>query len=131
LPTKLRETFILHFYHDLSYQEIAQKQAISYQNVGKRISQARVIMQRELREYFIGENGRETGLPVISNLAVTKFAIGEISQRNMGICPIATETVALVTVPKKHHSENINYQLTATCLSMLSRTWYSFSTPLE
>ncbi len=131
LPTKLRETFILHFYQDLSYQEIAQKQAISYQNVGKRISQARVILQRELREYFIGENGSEMGLPVIPTLAVTKFAIGERSQRNTGICPISTETVTLMTVPKKHHSESINYQLTATCLATLSHTWYSFSTPLE
>lgn len=39
LPTRLRETFILHFYQKLSYQEIAQQQDISYQNVCKRISQ--------------------------------------------------------------------------------------------
>jgi RNA polymerase sigma-70 factor (ECF subfamily) len=29
LPTRLRETFILHFYRELSYQEIAQQQEIS------------------------------------------------------------------------------------------------------
>ncbi|NES00107.1 MAG: RNA polymerase sigma factor, partial [Symploca sp. SIO1B1] len=48
LPPRLRETFILHFYQDLAYQEIAQRQEISYQNVCKRISQARKILREEL-----------------------------------------------------------------------------------
>ncbi|NER95145.1 MAG: sigma-70 family RNA polymerase sigma factor [Symploca sp. SIO1B1] len=55
LPPRLRETFILHFYQDLAYQEIAQRQEISYQNVCKRISQARKILREELRGYFVGE----------------------------------------------------------------------------
>ena len=55
LPLRLRETFILHFYQDLSYREIAQRQEISYQNVCKRISQARKILREELRGYFVGE----------------------------------------------------------------------------
>jgi RNA polymerase sigma factor, sigma-70 family len=56
LPTKMRETFILHFYEELSHQEISEKQNISYQNVCKRISQARAILALELRGYFIGED---------------------------------------------------------------------------
>ncbi|NEO58556.1 MAG: sigma-70 family RNA polymerase sigma factor [Okeania sp. SIO3B5] len=55
LPERMRETFILHFYQQLSNQEIAQQQNISYDNVCKRISQARKILQKELREYFILE----------------------------------------------------------------------------
>ncbi|NEQ75341.1 MAG: sigma-70 family RNA polymerase sigma factor [Okeania sp. SIO2C9] len=54
LPIRLRETFILHFCQQLSHQEIAEQQNISYDNVCKRISQARKILQKELREYFIG-----------------------------------------------------------------------------
>jgi RNA polymerase sigma factor (sigma-70 family) len=54
LPPRLRQTFILHFCQELSYQEIAQQQKISYQNVRKRISQARTILSLELRGYFIG-----------------------------------------------------------------------------
>lgn len=54
LPTRLRETFILHFFWELSYQEIARQQQISYQNVCKRISQARANLREELRGYFIG-----------------------------------------------------------------------------
>lgn len=55
LSPRLQETFILHFYQDLSYLEIAQQQEISYQNVCKRISQARQILCEELRGYFVGE----------------------------------------------------------------------------
>ncbi|NEQ35097.1 MAG: sigma-70 family RNA polymerase sigma factor [Okeania sp. SIO3I5] len=53
LPTRLHQTFILHFYQQLSHQEIAKQQNISYDNVCKRISQARNILRNELREYFI------------------------------------------------------------------------------
>jgi RNA polymerase sigma factor (sigma-70 family) len=62
LPSRLRETFILHFYQQLSYREIAQQQEISYDNVCKRISQARKILKEELRGYFIGEDGRDKDL---------------------------------------------------------------------
>ncbi len=96
LPTRLRETFILHFYQELSYQEIAQQQNISYQNVCKRISQARKILQEELRGYFIGEEGthRDKSVPP----AVTKSEIGEISLGNGGVEARAGETVLAVAV---------------------------------
>ncbi|BAZ26198.1 ECF subfamily RNA polymerase sigma-24 factor [Kalymmatonema gypsitolerans NIES-4073] len=93
LPSRLRETFILHFYRELSYPEIAQQQDISYQNVCKRISQARGILREELKGYFIGEDGTDTGLSVPS--AATESAIGEMSQKNAGVKPIAGETVTL------------------------------------
>jgi RNA polymerase sigma-70 factor (ECF subfamily) len=91
LPSRLRETFILHFYRELSYQEIAQQQEISYQNVCKRISQARKILQEELRGYFIGEEGTDKSVPP----AETESAIGETSQENAGVEPITGETVTL------------------------------------
>jgi len=100
LPTRLRETFILHFYRELSYQEIAQQQEISYQNVCKRISQARKILQEELRGYFIEEEGTDTDKSVPP--APTESAIGEMSQENGGVeampqarFAIADETVTL------------------------------------
>lgn len=93
LPSRLRETFILHFYRELSYQEIAQQQEISYQNVCKRISQARAILREELRGYFIGENGTDTELSVPP--AATESAIGEMSKGNAGVEPIVGETVTL------------------------------------
>ncbi len=93
LPTKMGETFILHFYEELSHQEISEKQNISYQNVCKRISQARAILAVELRGYFIGEDGTKTELAVTP--AVTESAIEEMSEGNAEVEAIAGETVTL------------------------------------
>jgi RNA polymerase sigma-70 factor (ECF subfamily) len=93
LPSRLRETFILHFYRELSYQEIAQQQEISYQNVCKRISQARGILREELRGYFIAEEETDTDKSVPP--AETESAIGEKSEENAGGVPIVGETVTL------------------------------------
>lgn len=56
LSAKLKETFILHFEEELSYQEIAIKLNISYDNVRKRISQARAILREKYNLGFVGEN---------------------------------------------------------------------------
>ena len=93
LPTKMRETFILHFYEELSHQEIAEKQEISYQNVCKRISQARAILVKQLREYFIGEDGTKTELAVTP--VVTESAIEEMSEGNAEVEAIVEESVTL------------------------------------
>ncbi|MBD1939366.1 sigma-70 family RNA polymerase sigma factor [Microcoleus sp. FACHB-68] len=87
LPIRLRETFIMHFYKELSYPEIAQRQEISYQNVCKRISQAREILREQLRGYFIGEEGTNTELSVPTT--------GEIAKVYAGVEPITGETVTL------------------------------------
>ncbi len=52
LPEKCRETFILHFYRELSHKEIAEQQGISYDNVCKRISLARKQLKEKLSAYF-------------------------------------------------------------------------------
>ncbi|WP_017720402.1 sigma-70 family RNA polymerase sigma factor [Kamptonema formosum] len=83
LPPRLRETFIPHYYKDLSHLEIAQKQGISYQKVCKRISQARKILREELKAYFIDDDAPGTDSPV--PLAATESAIEEKSQGNGGV----------------------------------------------
>jgi len=93
LPTKMRETFILHFYEELSHQEIADHQNITYQNVCKRISQARAILVKELRGYFIGEDGTKTELAVTPT--VMESAIEEMSEGNAEVEAIAGESVTL------------------------------------
>jgi RNA polymerase sigma factor (sigma-70 family) len=93
LPTKMRETFILHFYEELSHQEISEKQNISYQNVCKRISQARAILREELRGYFIGEEKTKTEVSVTPT--VTESAIEEMSEGNAEVEAIAGESVTL------------------------------------
>ncbi|MEH1861776.1 MAG: sigma-70 family RNA polymerase sigma factor [Nostoc sp.] len=93
LPTRLRETFILHFDRELSYPEIAQLQEISYQNVCKRVSQARAILRLKLRGYFIGEDGTDTEKSVPPT--ATDSAIGEMFQGNAPVEAIVGETVTL------------------------------------
>lgn len=50
LPPRLRETFILHFEQELSYKEIAARLNVSYDNVRKRISQARAILKQRFNQ---------------------------------------------------------------------------------
>lgn len=82
LPSRLRETFILHFYQQLPYHEIAQQQEISYDNVCKRISQARKILKQELREYIIAEDGRDKDLYTdnVSTVIATVVANPKLSE---------------------------------------------------
>ncbi|MEG4224561.1 sigma-70 family RNA polymerase sigma factor [Microcoleus sp. N9_B2] len=61
LPDRLRETFILHFESGLSYPDIAEQLGISYDNVRKRISQARAILRQRFNENF-GEDGTDSDL---------------------------------------------------------------------
>lgn len=97
LPLKMRETFILHFYEELSHQEIAKQQEISYHNVCQRISQARKILRKELKGYFIGEEDTETASESASTVtpAVPDSAIEEMFEGNAGVEAIADETTRL------------------------------------
>jgi RNA polymerase sigma-70 factor (ECF subfamily) len=61
LPDRLRETFILHFESGLSYPDIAEQLNICYDNVRKRISQARAILRQRFNENF-GEDGTDSDL---------------------------------------------------------------------
>ena len=54
LPCRLQTPFILHYYRQISYQDIAQQLALSLDNVYKRIQQARDILQKRLSRYFSG-----------------------------------------------------------------------------
>ena len=104
LPSRLRETFILHFYQQLSYREIAQQQEISYDNVCKRISQARKILKEELREYIIGDDGRDRDLytdnvsTVIatagSNPKLLEIDDKSVSPKDSSVPPSATKLVS-------------------------------------
>ncbi len=93
LPTKMRETFILHFYEELSHQEISEKQHISYQNVCKRISQARAILVKELRRYFIEEE--KTNTEVSITLVAIEPVVEETPLKNAGLEPIVDEPMTL------------------------------------
>ncbi len=54
LPERLRETFTLHFYEELTHKEIAERQGISYDNVCRRICLAKKKLKEKLSNYFLG-----------------------------------------------------------------------------
>ena len=70
LPEKCRETFILHFYRELSHTEIAEQQGISYDNVCKRISLARKQLKHKLSAEFL-ESESEVGANSHSSLQMS------------------------------------------------------------
>ena len=113
LPPRLRETFILHFYEEFSYREIAQKQEISYQNVCKRISEARAVLRRKLRGYFIWQDEQDTELSLMPTLESTESVNGEMSQENVGFEPIVEETITssvAVTAQEKVEENTDGYR---------------------
>jgi RNA polymerase sigma factor (sigma-70 family) len=57
LTPNLRTPFILRFFHDISYNDIAARLDLSSENVRKRIQQARSILQDGLGEYRAGLTG--------------------------------------------------------------------------
>lgn len=61
LPETLRDTFILHFYEELSHTEIAERQGISYSNVSRRIYVAKKKLKERLSDYFLG-NGENVSV---------------------------------------------------------------------
>lgn len=54
LKPNLRTPFILRFFHDISYNDIASQLDLSPENVRKRIQQARAVLQDRLGEYRAG-----------------------------------------------------------------------------
>ncbi len=62
LPEKLRQTSLLYFLEEMSYRDIAKQLGISYDNVRKRIQQARAILRKQLNLYLSGENGSRLSL---------------------------------------------------------------------
>lgn len=52
LPEKYKEAFVLHRFHDCTYQEIAEKLNVSPKTVDNRIRQALKILREEFKDYF-------------------------------------------------------------------------------
>jgi RNA polymerase sigma-70 factor (ECF subfamily) len=151
LPSRLRNPFILRYCHQIAYQDIAQKLALSLNNVYKRIQQAREILQKRLSRYL---SGLDDGLLDSSEsskkgdvaLRSDDFAAGVVPQclprpdcgaiaggALAGGLPlqsdetIASDSIAPMT---ENIGETINYQVTAICLETLHSGWYPSLSPL-
>ncbi|MEG3926333.1 MULTISPECIES: sigma-70 family RNA polymerase sigma factor [unclassified Microcoleus] len=90
LPDRLRETFILHFESELSYPDIAEQLNISYDNVRKRISQARAILRQRFNENF-GEDGTDSDLSNPQSRVSPQSAKGKKSKNIVEKKPVTEE----------------------------------------
>ena len=91
LPENFQETFILHFYRELSYKEIAEQQGISYQNVCKRISLARKQLKEKLSGYFRGTDedvGQKNRRAVETTATQTKPACAGLKNSDLTLVPV-------------------------------------------
>ncbi len=82
LPETLRETFILHFYQELTHTEIAARQGISYDNVSRRIYLAKKQLKEKLSSYFLGTGENVSVTAGYSRKLSTQRKYGEKQQRS-------------------------------------------------
>ncbi|RKZ87528.1 MAG: RNA polymerase sigma factor [Candidatus Parabeggiatoa sp. nov. 1] len=101
LPSKLRDSFALFYYQEMSYQDIAQHLLLSNDSVRKRIQKARQILQKRLSEYCSEQNFSEES-------RFEQLLTSDLE------APITDECIV----------DSIDYKVTATCLEPLSYAWY-------
>jgi RNA polymerase sigma-70 factor (ECF subfamily) len=118
LPAKLRSPFILRYYQEMSYPDIAQQLALSNDNVRKRVQQARTILQQQLNKYFSGLDDSCAPLKKEKASRWGDFA-PSLPKKVGGDSALETLMNAECT------SKLINYKVTAICLEVLPHTWYS------
>jgi RNA polymerase sigma-70 factor (ECF subfamily) len=146
LPSRLRTPFILRYWHQIAYQDIAQKLALSLDNVYKRIQQARDILQKRLSRYLSGlddallDSSESSDKGEVGSIA-NEFIVGVVppclpgpdSGPIAGGLPLQSgETIAsdsIAPIPQ-NIGETINYQVTAICLETLHSGWYRSLSPL-
>ncbi|MGB7709606.1 MAG: sigma-70 region 4 domain-containing protein [Microcoleus sp.] len=92
MPDRLRETFILHFESGLSYPDIAEQLNISYDNVRKRISQARAILRQRFNENF-SEDGTDSDLSNPKSRVSPQSAKPRKSKKTAQKEPVAGEII--------------------------------------
>ncbi|MCC3424185.1 MAG: RNA polymerase sigma factor [Microcoleus sp. PH2017_01_SCD_O_A] len=144
LPSRLRNPFILRYCHQIAYQDIAQKLALSLNNVYKRIQQAREILQKRLSRYLSGlddalldfsESSQKGEVAPIADEFTVGVAQECLPRQDFGAggLPLQSdETIAppaIAPIPQ-NIGETINYQVTASCLETLHSGWYPSLSPL-
>lgn len=122
LPARLRTPFTMRYCDEISYQDIAQKLALSLDNIYKRIQQARDILQKRLSRYL---SGLDDALLDSSKVGKKKKLVVETSQSEE---TMISNSIASMTVD--NIGETINYQVTGLCLETLHYGSYRLLSPL-
>jgi len=142
LPANVRIPFMLRYDREMSYSDIAQQLASSNDSVRKRVQQARAILKTQLNKYFseLDNSSRSnTDLNYCFKKGVTSqeswnrdFSLGgqELSHEAMKSAreELVSERIATsdckTPITAGCTPESIDYKVAATCLEVLSHTWY-------
>jgi len=114
LSPQLREPFILRFYREMPYSDIAEQLALSNANVRKRIQQAREILQKRLKQYLSGLDDSPPLSGFEKNCALEEPQSDESAASDSRTAMTAQRIL-----------QPINYRVTATCLVSLLPPLYS------
>ncbi|HEY9864749.1 MAG TPA: sigma-70 family RNA polymerase sigma factor, partial [Candidatus Obscuribacterales bacterium] len=113
LPPRLHEVFVLFADQELSYQEIAQHLNISYDNVRKRISQARKILREQLQEYEGGEQSTLSRKPKKSQTEKLEKPVKPeniVLSEELDKTPIVADKNSLDTAPSIEQNQPISVE---------------------
>ncbi|MDB9519433.1 RNA polymerase sigma factor [Roseofilum reptotaenium CS-1145] len=107
LPERLRQLFILRYYHQVSCADIAQDLGISQDNAYKRIQEAKECLRKRLKHYLSGQ----------------KYSVLHSSRDGVNH-QTSVDKCSLSDAPSANNIRSINppisYHLTATCLVKVS-----------
>lgn len=119
LSDRLRPVFILHYFYQYSYQDIAQRLKLSLDNVYKRIQQARNFLARRLSRYLSGLDDSKLDSSHDSCQDVNDLIDKSIFFDER----ITSASKEAMTTPSVNDTK-ISYQVSATCLGTISQNWY-------
>lgn len=111
LPDRLRTPFLLRYYQEVSYPDIARQLAISQDNAYKRTQQGRDLLEKRLQKYLSGADHSW-----LSSSDTSETTSNSVAESFPFKSPVLKETKCMITV--------IDYNLTAVCQEKLSQVWY-------
>ncbi|NEO16705.1 MAG: RNA polymerase sigma factor [Moorea sp. SIO4G2] len=116
LSPQLREPFVLHFYQDIPYPDIAKKLALSVDNVYKRIQKGRAIMEKQLKRYL---SGIDDSPPFLKE--IEKDEIWDELKTKKSV--ISSQNATTKECHFEQINDKMNYEVTAICLETLTPVW--------
>ena len=117
LCERLRPAFILRYFYENSYQDIAQRLRLTVDNVYKRIQQAREVLQKHLSRYLSGLDDFILDFSNYSFENENRVIEDSVFEQRMVLG--SKEAMAMGSMCK-----TISYQMSATCLEKISQSLY-------
>ncbi|ELS34757.1 MULTISPECIES: RNA polymerase sigma factor [Pseudanabaena] len=118
LPKSLSASFILYYYQEKSYRDIAKQLLISEDNARRSVKKAKKFLQKYLNRYLAGED--DTAIdPLPLSIDLADYLADCIDRQ--ALLPCDRE----LTIVINEYQEEINYNSTVICQEELPHHWYN------